>query len=277
MIRNAFSLCRVAKQGLSRCRVFSPAGKNPIYRYQLQATGIRCFSSETALSNTTVDTATAGTAQSAEALSDLLVSPVAELGYWPKDLIMASIENLHQIGGLEYWVAIIGATLAVRVLLIPLSIKSMRSTAKMAVMRPIADKLKNAYEANPKYQTDPQMKAQFAEEMKALWKKYDVNPLKSLTLPLAQIPIFVSFFLALRDMPLRFPDMATGGVLWFVDLTAADSSMVLPILNAASFWLMIELGADGMAASQAETMKLAMRGLAVVMIPATMGFSQVKP
>ena len=46
--------------------------------------------------------------------------------------------------------------------------------------------------------------------------------------------------------------------------------MALPILNAASFLLMIELGADGMATSDRDKLKWIMRGLAFVMTPITM-------
>ena len=42
-----------------------------------------------------------------------------------------------------------------------------------------------------------------------------------------------------------YPAMATGGASWFTDLTAADPTYAFPVITAFSFWLMIELGADG--------------------------------
>jgi len=62
--------------------------------------------------------------------------------------------------------------------------------------------------------------------------------------------------------------------LWFTDLAAADSTMVLPVLNAVSFLMMIELGADGMASSDQDKFKWVMRGLAFVMTPITMSMPQ---
>ena len=67
-----------------------------------------------------------------------------------------------------------------------------------------------------------------------------------------------------------------GGTLWFTDLSVADSTMMLPILNALSFVLMIELGSteNGAPPEKVAMMKNIFRGLAVIMIPATMNFSQ---
>ena len=67
-----------------------------------------------------------------------------------------------------------------------------------------------------------------------------------------------------------------GGTLWFTDLSVADSTMMLPILNALSFVLMIELGSadNGAPPEKVIMMKNVFRGLAVIMIPATMNFSQ---
>ena len=64
--------------------------------------------------------------------------------------------------------------------------------------------------------------------------------------------------------------------MWFTDLSVADSTMMLPILNALSFVLMIELGSseNGAPPEKVAMMKNIFRGLAVIMIPATMNFSQ---
>lgn len=59
--------------------------------------------------------------------------------------------------------------------------------------------------------------------------------------------------------------------MWFVDLTAPDSNLILPVMNAASFLVMVELGADGMGSgAQTQTFKWVMRGLALGMTPLTM-------
>ena len=69
-----------------------------------------------------------------------------------------------------------------------------------------------------------------------------------------------------------YPALAQGGLLWFPDLVAHDPYFVLPVLNGASFLLMVELNAHDQAVKheQAATFKTAMRALAFIMIPVTM-------
>ena len=43
-------------------------------------------------------------------------------------------------------------------------------------------------------------KIEMTQRMAEVWKKYNCHPLKSLMPPLAQAPIFIGFFGALRSM-----------------------------------------------------------------------------
>jgi YidC/Oxa1 family membrane protein insertase len=118
------------------------------------------------------------------------------------------------------------------------------------------------------------VKAKFQEQMKALFAKHKVNPLRAVMWPLAQFPIFIALFMALRDMGTYYPGFATGGALWFIDLSMPDAWLILPIFNSLSFLAMIELGSDGVQVSQQGTFKWAMRGLGVAMVPLTMSMPQ---
>jgi YidC/Oxa1 family membrane protein insertase len=89
-------------------------------------------------------------------------------------------------------------------------------------------------------------------------------------MPFVQLPVFISFFAALREMGDYFPGYATGGIHWFTDLSVADPTMILPVCNALSFLLMIELGVDGMAKEQQGQFVWVMRALGVAMVPLTM-------
>ena len=62
-------------------------------------------------------------------------------------------------------------------------------------------------------------------------------------MPVMQVPIFISFFVALRRMAaVPVESMKTGGILWFTDLTVPDPYYVLPLLGCASFMAIIEVG-----------------------------------
>ena len=71
---------------------------------------------------------------------------------------------------------------------------------------------------------------------------YLVCIFKAIISPLVQLPLFVSFFLALRKMSyLPVDALKTGGVFWFPDLTAADPYFILPVLCAGTMLLTIEV------------------------------------
>ena len=108
----------------------------------------------------------------------------------------------------------------------------------------------------------------YQRQMGALLAKHDVKPYLIFMFPLAQLPVFMSMFFGLRRAAESFPvETATGGMLWFPDLSVADPTYALPLLTSGLFLVMIEVGADGMNASankdQAKTMKNVMRGMGV--------------
>ncbi|KAF2561093.1 hypothetical protein F2Q70_00018864 [Brassica cretica] len=70
--------------------------------------------------------------------------------------------------------------------------------------------------------------AEGQKKMKNLFKEYGVTPMKGM---LIQGPLFICFFLAIRNMAEKVPSFQTGGALWFTDLTTPDSLYILPELN----------------------------------------------
>ena len=190
-----------------------------------------------------------------------------ELGSAPTDYVCGFIETLHLGWQIPYWEAIALTTIGLRCILLPLSIKTAQGSARMSKVRPLLQKINDAMKRDPKA-NNMATKQAYANQSKALMAQHKVNPFLSLAMPLVQLPVFMTFFFALQKMGGYYPGMETGGMLWFEDLTAADSTLILPIINAASFLIMVELGADGMGSgSQTETFKWVMRGLAVGMTP----------
>lgn len=115
----------------------------------------------------------------------------------------------------NYGIVILLLTLFIRLLISPLTYTSYLSGAKMKVLRPEIDKLKE------KYGTDQQ---QISMEQMKLFREAGVNPLGGCIPALFQIPIFFalySFFnsnVALRGKPF----------LWADDLSQYDSILNLP-------------------------------------------------
>ena len=195
---------------------------------------------------------------------------------YPGDMIMMTIDSIHTTLGLPYWEAILVVTFTVRLTLIPFSILQQQQVARMAIMRPENDALREKYVDKPKFDENEALRVEYMDKMKALMAKHGCNPLRALSLSLLQFPIFLSFFTGLRRMPDYFPDFSTGGALWFYDLSAIDPTYSLPVLNALLFLMIVELGGNehGAPPPQAAMMKNIFRLLAAVTVPATAHFSQ---
>lgn len=190
--------------------------------------------------------------------------------------VMEAIDGVHNFVGVPYWEAIIISTIALRVLLLPVVIKTAQGSARLAKVRPLLQNITQAMEKDPNAATDNNVKLRYQKEMTNLFLKYKVNPVQVMLWPLFQFPVFIACFLGLKDMGLYYPGLATGGAFWFTDLSAADPFYIFPVLNAMTFLAMIEVGSDGvqMEQQQAGTFKTVMRGLAVVMVPITLSMNQ---
>jgi YidC/Oxa1 family membrane protein insertase len=81
----------------------------------------------------------------------------------------------------------------------------------MAVLKPKMDKLQQVMAADPKATSDRNKMLVYQQEMKALFKEHKVNPFQAMLMPIIQLPIFISVFMALRDMGNVFPGFSNGG------------------------------------------------------------------
>lgn len=158
--------------------------------------------------------------------------------------------------------------------MVPIFIKAQQNSSRMAHVKPEMDVLKAKIDKlDPK---NLQLQQKYAQEMQELFRKYDVNPLRAIILPIIQMPAFMSMFFALKKMPEHFPDeLANGGILWFTDLTAPDPLYILPIMSGMTFFAMMELGKKQMLASspeQGQIMLNVFRGMAVLIVPFSMYF-----
>ncbi len=186
------------------------------------------------------------------------------------------INGFHDISHLNYALSIFGVTCIARVFLFPVFVKGQKTQSRMAHMQPELTALKSRIDSLGS-DIDRETQIKYGMQMKALFRKYDCNPLNAMIVPFVQAPFFMSMFFGLRKMPDYFPEeLSTGGIWWFVDLTATDPYYILPSLSALSFFIMIENGKEQMMATnpaQGEVMLNIFRGMSVVMFPVACGFS----
>ncbi|MBX6342801.1 MAG: membrane protein insertase YidC, partial [Thermomicrobiaceae bacterium] len=109
----------------------------------------------------------------------------------------------------------------VKTVLLPLTIKSVRSTKAMQELQP---KIK---ELQRKYGQDRQRLS--AETMK-LYQEHGINPMSGCLPMLLQIPIFFGLYYAIRHLSTSGTGVWGNGFLWLPSLAKDDPYHVLPLL-----------------------------------------------
>uniref|UniRef100_A0A8C6CSP7 OXA1L mitochondrial inner membrane protein n=1 Tax=Moschus moschiferus TaxID=68415 RepID=A0A8C6CSP7_MOSMO len=200
----------------------------------------------------------------------------AELGlgsYTPVGLIQNLLEFMHVNLGLPWWGAIAACTVLARCLVFPLIVKGQREAAKIHNHLPEIQKF-SARIREAKLTGNHTEFYRASSEMTFYQKKHDIKLFRPLILPLTQAPIFISFFIALREMAnLPVPSLQTGGLWWFQDLTLSDPIYVLPLVVTATMWGVLELGAEtGMQSSDLQWMRNFIRLMPLAVLPITIHF-----
>lgn len=144
---------------------------------------------------------------------------------WFRILSQPLLWSLNAIHGfvMNYGLAIILLTIALRLLMWPLTRKSYTSMAAMQKMQPELQKIQKLY-ANDK--------ARLQLEMMKLYQTHKTSPMSGCLPMLLQIPIFFGLYKALLiSVPMR-----GAGFLWISDLAVMDPYFILPILMGATMW-----------------------------------------
>lgn len=105
--------------------------------------------------------------------------------------------GLDPTSGWSWALAIVGLTVIMRILLIPLFFKQIKASRGMQLLQPDMQKLQKKY----KGKNDPASRQQMQAEMMELYKKHGTNPFSSCLPILAQSPIFFALFRVLYSMP----------------------------------------------------------------------------
>ncbi|PVD20386.1 hypothetical protein C0Q70_18540 [Pomacea canaliculata] len=206
-----------------------------------------------------------------EILNALGEPTLASLGlanWTPSGLVQMALEALHVSADLPWWGAIVAGTICVRLLMFPLVIKSQRNAAHMHNHMPTMTRLQEKF--TQARQSGNVVEASIAgRELMNFMQRNEIKPFRNFLVPLAQMPVFLSVFVGLRQMAnLPVESMKTGGMFWFMDLTLPDPFYGLPIMTMLTFFLTIELGVDGVkAGTMSHTMKWFFRGMPIIMLP----------
>ncbi|ERI04871.1 membrane protein insertase YidC [Aneurinibacillus aneurinilyticus] len=147
-----------------------------------------------------------------------------EGGIWDKFFVYPlswMLQKSAEFAGGSYGVAILIVTVLVRLAILPLMVKQMKSSKKMQELQPEMMKLRD------KYKNDPQ---RYQQEMIKLYQVHQINPLSGCLPIIIQMPILLAFYHAI----IRTGEIRSHDFLW-LQLGAKDP--FLPVLAAATTYL----------------------------------------
>ncbi|AWL30416.1 membrane protein insertase YidC [Acinetobacter defluvii] len=180
-------------------------------------------------------------------LKDLAVGLNQTVDYgwlWPiAKLLFMGLQMFHNVVGNWGW-SIILLTILVKLILWPLSSKSYRSMAKMRVIAPEMQRMKEEFGED---------RMRFSQEMMALYKREQVNPLSGCLPLLLQMPIFLALYWVLMEsVELRHAPW----MLWIQDLSAMDPWFILPLLMGVTMFVQQSLNPQPADPMQAKVFKI---------------------
>ena len=133
---------------------------------------------------------------------------------WP---LFWLLDRFHDLSG-NWGVAIILLTVLIKAIFFPLSAASYKSMAKMKLITPRMQKIREMHEHD---------RQKMNQAMMELYKTEKINPLGGCFPILVQIPVFIAlYWVLLAAIELRHAPF----MLWIKDLSALDPYYVLPVL-----------------------------------------------
>lgn len=166
----------------------------------------------------------------------------------------------------NYGWAIIIVTILIRLVLYPLTQKTAMQSENLNAAKSKLDKLEMKY----RNRTDQQSQILKAQEMMAIYKQYNINPMSGCLYALIQIPLFFAFYEALYRLPVVLEENFFGINLGITPLTAFQHGQYYYILFIVlviaatyfSFKLNTTMNPSG---EQAKQMKM-MMNMSIIMI-----------
>ena len=177
------------------------------------------------------------------------------------------IVNIGKLLGNQYGISIIIITILIRLVLFPVTFKSLKTSENIKKAQPKLNKIEKKY-ANKTDQESMMMKS---NEMMAVYKEYKINPLSGCLMGFIQIPLFFAFYEALYRLPILFEGKFLGLHMGMTPLAALGEGywyyLLLPVLVGVVTYFSFKMNKNaGMGnADQARQMNM-MFNIMIVMI-----------
>jgi len=165
----------------------------------------------------------------------------------------------------NYGLAIIIVTILIKLILFPITYKSLKQSENIKKAQPKLNKIEKKY-ANKTDQESMMMKS---NEMMAVYKEYNIKPITGCLLGFLQIPLFFAFYEALYRLPILFESKFIGLHMGMTPMAGAQSGfwyyLILPILVGIVTYYSFKMNRNGMPTEQEKQMNM-MFNIMIVMI-----------
>jgi len=191
--------------------------------------------------------------------------PIANILQPLIDVANEAIVFLHDNVGLVYGAAIVALTFITRAMILPLSIKQIRSMRALAALGP------QMKEIQAKYKDDRQRQQR---EMMQLYQENNVNPFASCLPLLLQMPVFITLFYLLRSPEFIDEVKAAGEESWLFisDITEKATGGTLLILLALYLGTSVIAGFIMTGRQASNQQRMIAMGLPILFTPIMIGF-----
>ena len=130
----------------------------------------------------------------------------------------------------NYGLAIVIITILIKLILFPLTNKSLKQSESIKKAQPKLNKIEKKYAGK----TDQESMMMKSNEMMAIYKEYKINPMSGCLMSFLQIPLFFAFYESLYRLPLLFEGKFLGLHMGMTPLAAAGQGnwyyLILPII-----------------------------------------------
>lgn len=170
------------------------------------------------------------------------ITPDSE-GFWDEYFVFPMswlIKYFAELFGGSYGLGIIIVTIIVRLVLLPLNVKQLKSSKAMQDVQPELKELQKKYSSK-----DANTQQKLQKETMALFQSHGVNPLAGCLPIFVQMPVLIAIYHAIS----RTEEIKLHDFLWF-QLGQPDPYFILPIIAAGATFLQQKLMMAGSPAGQ---------------------------
>ncbi|AIQ61739.1 YidC/Oxa1 family membrane protein insertase [Paenibacillus borealis] len=147
-------------------------------------------------------------------------------GFWQSNVVYyfaIALDTFAKWFNGQYGLAVLVMVIIVRTLILPLTIKQVKSSRAMQAIQPELEKIKKKYKDEPE---------KVQQETMRLFQENKVNPMAGCLPLIVQMPIFI----ALYNSIYYNPDLRLHDFLW-LQLGKPDHLFILPLLAAATTFI----------------------------------------